>query len=126
MARVSPVSPGTTIESTTFGNAIINDYVSQTDTDNQNMASNLNFAAGKGVNGQIIKVGSDTILATTKSLSVTHGLGIAPTIVLCQPTADFGGRRWWISNKALATFTITISSADVNNLTFDWIAVYQP
>lgn len=126
MTRVNPVVTKTVISSADFGNAIINDYVSQTDASNQNMASNLMFAVGKGVNGQIIKVGSDTIVALTKSQSVTHALGKTPTVVFIQPTGDWGGRRQWVSNKDAATFTVSMSSADVNNLGFDWIAVYQP
>lgn len=45
MARVSSVTTGTTISSTTFGNALITDYLSQTDTTEQNLASNLNIGA---------------------------------------------------------------------------------
>lgn len=47
MARVSTVTTGTPISSTAFGNALIADYLSKTDTTDQAVASNLNFAGTK-------------------------------------------------------------------------------
>lgn len=51
MGRVASVSSGEVIKSDTFGNALIIDYLSQTDTSDQNIASNLVFASGSTESG---------------------------------------------------------------------------
>jgi hypothetical protein len=53
MARISQVTTGTPISSTVFGNALQADYVSQTDTTGQALASDLTSTSGKAVNGRV-------------------------------------------------------------------------
>jgi hypothetical protein len=67
--------------------------------------------------------GAATITAGQTSATVTHGLTITPTRVQLTPTADTGGKRYWISAKAANTFTITIDSPYTSDITFDWRAV---
>ena len=64
MARVAAVTPGTIISSTSFGNALITDYLSQTDTTAQAIASDVTVVTGK-----VIK--TNTISETTGAAGVT-------------------------------------------------------
>jgi len=64
MARVSAVTSGTVINSTTFGNALITDYVSQTDTADQALASDITIVAGK-------QLETNTVAETTAGSGVT-------------------------------------------------------
>jgi peptidoglycan/xylan/chitin deacetylase (PgdA/CDA1 family) len=68
------------------------------------------------------KFGTGTITAGQTSVDVAHGLLIAPTKVIISPTADTGGKRYWVSAKAATTFTATIDSAAESDITFDWEA----
>ena len=64
MARVTAVTPSTVISSTNFGNALITDYLSQTDTSAQALASTVTVVAGKQIN-------TNTIGETTGAAGVT-------------------------------------------------------
>lgn len=75
MARIPAVVTGTVIDSVTFGNALRNDYVSQTDANAQEIASAVNFTSAT-----VTKSG--TALATTTNVSDhaalttgVHGVG---------------------------------------------------
>src|SRR5205823_1607290 len=62
-----------------------------------------------------------SVAAGTSSVTVTHGLGVAPLRVYLSPTSDTQGRRWWVSAKGATTFTISLDSNAVTNpITFDW------
>jgi len=66
MARTSPVVTKTLIDSTTFGNALITDYMSQTSTTNQALASNVDFATGKRPKADFIYMTPTTAPAATE------------------------------------------------------------
>jgi hypothetical protein len=64
MARIVTPTTGTPISASTFGVPLRNDYVSQTDTSDQTIASNLVFASGKRLTYQggalpFVTVGTD-------------------------------------------------------------------
>ena len=63
MARSSDVTSGAVISSTHM-NALLDDYVSQTDTTDQNLASDIEVVAGK-------EIRADTISETTGAAGVT-------------------------------------------------------
>ncbi len=64
MVRVTAVTSGTVIDPTAFGNALITDYLSQTDTTAQAIASNITVVAGKAI-------ATNTISETTGASGVT-------------------------------------------------------
>lgn len=69
MVRVTAVTGGTVINSTTFGNALITDYLSQTDTTNQTIASNVTVAAGKYLSAPTLK--GDIVSEVSGGVGVT-------------------------------------------------------
>lgn len=66
--------------------------------------------------------GSATITASTTSIEVTHRLASTPMIVTISPTADTGGKRYWVSVKTATTFTISVDSSYTYDISFDWRA----
>lgn len=68
------------------------------------------------------KRGSTTITAGNLYVDVTHGLGVTCAYAFAMATSDLAGRSIKISNKGATTFRINISSADLQNHTFDWEA----
>ena len=74
MARVSAVTTKTTISSTAFGNALITDYLSQTDTSAQAIASNVNIADnafGRTKSTTTLGVGAATFAASGEFMQIT-------------------------------------------------------
>jgi len=64
MARVTKPTSGTVISTTAFSDLLIDDYVSQTDTTAQAIASNVTIASGK-------QLATNTIAETTGAAGVT-------------------------------------------------------
>lgn len=77
MARVSTVTTGTTIDSTNFGNALITDYLSQTDANDQNLASNVTVVAGKYLSSPTVKVDTLTEKTAANGISVSHNMSLS-------------------------------------------------
>lgn len=69
MARVTAPTSGTVISTTTFSTPLITDYLSQTDTTAQAIASDVTGAAGKFVSFPTLK--GDTISERTGAAGVT-------------------------------------------------------
>lgn len=107
MGRVSAVTTETKIDSTTFGNALITDYVSQTDTSSQSIASNLTLANGMHRTDILSKSGAYTATITDDIIK-----------------GDTSGGAFTITLPAVATATGKIltfirTGAGVNALTID-------
>jgi len=66
--------------------------------------------------------GSATVTAAIGNVVISHGLATIPTRVVLTPTSDFLGTRWWATNKASSSFTITLNTTISSNITFDWQA----
>jgi hypothetical protein len=82
MARIAAVTTGTAINSTTFGNALRTDYVSQTDTSTQALASDLNIAnnaLGRTVSAATLGLAATTFAAVGEAMVIT-GDGAANTV----------------------------------------------
>lgn len=78
MARVTAVVTNTTIASTAFGNALITDYVSQTDTTEQDLASDLNIANNavkRTVTATTLGVAAATFAAAGEAMVITGDAG---------------------------------------------------
>jgi len=73
MARVSAVTSGSVISTTTFGNALITDYMSQTDTSAQALAGTVTVVAGKQFNTNTIGETTGGAGVTIDSLNVKDG-----------------------------------------------------
>lgn len=69
MARVTAPTAGSVISTTTFSTPLITDYMSQTDTTAQAIASDLTGASGKFISYPTVK--TDTISERTTSNGVT-------------------------------------------------------
>ncbi|HUY24539.1 MAG TPA: hypothetical protein VMV09_04450, partial [Candidatus Saccharimonadales bacterium] len=65
--------------------------------------------------------GTATILATTTSIAVTHGLAATPTRVVATPTVS-PGALWWVDTYTSTQFTIHLASAPAGGVSFDWRA----
>ena len=84
MARTSTVTTQTTISST-WANALITDYVSQTDTSDQDLAGKLTIVAGKSLE-------VDTINETTAAAGVTlDGIKLKDSIVYTDTVSEKTG-----------------------------------
>lgn len=95
MARASTVSDGEKAKAAQL-NAVVNDYVSQTDTTEQDMASDLQYASGKRPNFGFEGTGSGT-----SPITVPHGLGSTPATV-------------FVSVNALQPYTVAYNADDTN------------
>ncbi len=117
MARATAPVTGAKADPTLWPTAINTDYVSQTETTNQNMASNLIFASGKAPSYD----GSPAaqyrfVQAGTSPITITHGIGQAPTGVVAtvkgvQPYAI--GVNWSATNitvyhSAIGSVTVSV------------------
>lgn len=80
MTRISSVTPGALIDATSFGNALRNDYVSQTDATAQTLASDLTATSGKSVNGRVFISTADAGWLT--ALQAALDVGTKPIDVL--------------------------------------------
>lgn len=83
MVRATTPTNGEKADPTAWPTDITNDYLSQTETTNQNIASNLIFASGKAPSYD----GSPAaqyrfVRAGTSPIIITHGIGQAPTGVV--------------------------------------------
>jgi hypothetical protein len=65
--------------------------------------------------------GSATISAASTSVTVTHGHGSTPDVVIVTPTSNLEGRSFWTSSVGATTFIINIDSSSLTDYTFDWI-----
>ena len=69
-----------------------------------------------------MKSGTATILQTTTTIPVTHGLAATPTRVQVTPTVS-PTAFWWVSGKGTTNFTINLASAaPTGGVSFDWVA----
>lgn len=66
--------------------------------------------------------GTATVTGGQTTVNVTHGFGSTPDRVLISPTTDWQTTTWYVSAKGATTFTITLSSSVVADVTFDWRA----
>lgn len=84
MGRVSSVSQGQVIDPTSFGNALITDYVSQTDSTAQSIASALECKASLTVGTGMTTISKLKLFTASGSnpIVVTHGMGSAPKIIV--------------------------------------------
>jgi hypothetical protein len=64
--------------------------------------------------------GAATIPAGQTSVTVNHGLALAPTKVLVTPTGNLGAV--WITNITSTSFTINCSTAPAADTTVYWYA----
>ncbi len=75
--------------------------------------------------GRHENAGTSSILNTTTSIAVTHGLAVTPTLQNItitfgeQGTNDYG--RWWVDTIGATTFTLNVSAdPGASNLDFGW------
>jgi len=92
MARTSTVTTQTTISST-WANALITDYVSQTDTSDQDLASDLEIVSGKELRTNTISETSSATGVTVDGCLVKDGAvalasGIAGKVINTDDRAD--------------------------------------
>ncbi len=66
------------------------------------------------------KIGSATIIANDTSVTVTHGYGETPTVVIVTPTNEYG-LDFYVSDKGSTTFKINLQVPQSSNATFDWL-----
>jgi len=68
--------------------------------------------------------GIATILANTEFIEVTHGKGSTPTLPVPVPLDNLKGMSFWIPAAYIndTTFRIYISSIDMDNHQFKWVA----
>lgn len=62
---------------------------------------------------------------TTTRFTVTHNLGIAPSLVTVTPTSLAGKGPMWVENRTATTFDIVwdvAPPANTNNIGMDWYA----
>jgi len=70
-----------------------------------------------------VAYGSATVLATTTSIEVTHGLTGTPTSVIITPSVTPKGKYYWVDTIGATTFKINIDSADATDpISFSWCA----
>jgi hypothetical protein len=70
-----------------------------------------------------VAYGSASVLATTTSIEVTHGLVGAPASVLLTPSSNPKGKFFWVDTVGTLTFKINIDSADATDpISFSWCA----
>ena len=88
-------------------------------------ACNLSFAANRvagNVGFATSGYGGATILNGNSTVDVTHGLPFTPNAgqLNVTPTANLGGRDFWISNIGSSTFRINVSSSVGADTGFGW------
>lgn len=68
---------------------------------------------------------SATVLATTTTLVVNHGLAVAPTFVTLTvgPGGPSNASTYWVSNITATQFTINVNIALTLNVLFFWTAI---
>jgi len=113
MARVAAVTSNTVINSTTFGNALITDYVSQTDTSAQSIASALTLSGAVTLAKSLLRT---NIVEKTGAYTATLNDDIIQ--------GDTNGGAFSITLPAAATatgkvYTFIRTGAGVNALTID-------
>jgi len=70
-----------------------------------------------------VAYGSATVLATTTSIEVTHGLTGTPTVVILNAASNPKGKFFWWSTPTATSFLINIDSADATDpISFSWCA----
>lgn len=70
-----------------------------------------------------VAYGSATVLATTTSIEVTHGLTGTPTVVILSAASTPKGKYFWWDTPTATTFVIHIDSADATDpISFSWCA----
>lgn len=75
---------------------------------------------------RIINFGSATVTIGNTSVQVTHGCcGEIPSVIFLQALDGLGGRNAYPSNKTSTSFTLNISSQDVDDLSFYWLAIVE-
>lgn len=87
MVRVGTVTKGEWDDVSKYHNALVADYLSQTDTNDQNIASDLVFASGKApkYDGSPKTRVSVTVSGSGPKITYAHGKGSAPDG--CSPGA---------------------------------------
>ena len=118
MGRVPAVVTGTPIASVAFGNALITDYVSQTDAAAQTIASNLN------VTGALQKSGSNVEVQGNKGAASGYcgldaGTKVA-TVNLGGAGADntkyLRGDQTWVAPPGAGDMTKAVYDTDADNI----------
>ena len=72
------------------------------------------------------RTGTATILATTTSIAVSHGLYATPSRVFISPTSDTQGKRWWVSSTNSSHIVISIDSSYASGaIDFNWEAAWD-
>lgn len=70
-----------------------------------------------------VAYGSASVLATTTSIEVTHGLTGTPASVIVTPSSTPKGKYYWVDTIGATTFKINIDSADATDaISFSWCA----
>jgi hypothetical protein len=111
--------------------------VESTGADNNLIFGNILYSGGSitkiGANTKIFRNpgfvtearGSATITSAATSITVTHGLGLTPTLNQIQitPQTSLGSAaRFWISNATSTQFTINVDVAPGASISFSWLA----
>jgi hypothetical protein len=105
MARIVTPTTGTPISASTFGVPLRNDYVSQTDTSDQTIASNLVFASGKRLTYQGGALPFVTVGATAGCDYVTDGTADDVQTQLAMDNLT-SGRTWQETVKIISPTVI--------------------
>ena len=67
--------------------------------------------------------GTVTLLATTTSITLFHGIGSTPDRVFISPMTDTLDLRWWVSNIGASSFTVSTNASGVADITWVWEAI---
>jgi len=67
--------------------------------------------------------GNSTMASGANSVTVTHGLGVAPTMMVATPNnANISPNAFWVGNATATTFTINMSANAGAATGFNWYA----
>lgn|GEM_PF-941387 len=67
-------------------------------------------------------VGTASITTSQTSVTISHGMAIAPTNVTVTPQGNPGSITWWITSVTSTQFTLNVSAAPGSTLAFYWRA----
>jgi len=118
---------GIVLENVNINNAVISSNVI-TDNTNKNIVDNstsLNKIISNNMGYKTVNSGSDTILAGTTSVTVTHGLAAIPLqkdIMLVRGTGNSGSIDLTAQSINATTFVITTAPAPSTNMVVNWQA----
>ena len=101
-----------------MGSELIPDKLTLVDQNGVNPISIQNVS-GVFVIGGVVE-GTATLSAGDTSVTVTHGVGATPTIVIAIPSQNIG--NVWITNIGATTFKINTSASAGTDTTFYWLA----